>query len=165
MRRKLFFTIAIALSAGMAHAQESKNSELFLALKKQDSVFFARAFNLCDLEYLDKAIHKDLAFYHDQGGFQDKKLFMQRVKDNICSGTGAKPIRKVDEKSLEVYPLYNNGVLYGVIQTGIHHFYRREPNKPDVHTNIAKFTHLYLLDNGNWVLKEALSYDHKEPPK
>lgn len=34
------------------HAQVGKDSELFLTLKKQDSVFFARGFNQCDLTYL-----------------------------------------------------------------------------------------------------------------
>lgn len=165
MKRYLIFTLSILFCVGIANAQVSKTSELFLTLKKQDSLFFDRAFNKCDLEYLDKAVHKDIVFYHDQGGAQDKEKFMTAVKNNICSGTGSKPIRKVDEKSLEVFPLYNNGVLYGVIQTGVHNFYRREPNKPDVHTSIAKFTHVYLLENGNWILKEVLSYDHKEPGK
>jgi hypothetical protein len=58
---------------------------------------------------------------------------------------------------------YVNNKLYGAIQNGIHHFYRREKGKDDQHTNIAKFTHVYLLENGKWWLKEVLSFDHKEP--
>jgi hypothetical protein len=42
-------------------------------------------------------------------------------------------------------------------------FYIREKGKPDQHTSSARFTHLYLLDNGNWLLKEVLSYDHQVP--
>jgi hypothetical protein len=44
--------------------------------------------------------------------------------------------------------------------------YIREKNKVDVHTSRAKFTHLYLLENGNWLLKEVvLSFDHNDPSK
>jgi hypothetical protein len=144
-------------------AQESKTSELYLTLKKVDSIFFERSFNQCDMVYLEKAIHKDLNFYHDQGGIQNRQQFLDAVKNNLCATPDNKPIRKVDAASLEVFPMHNNGVLYGAIQTGIHHFYRRQPNKPDEHTGIARFTHLYLLENGNWILREVLSYDHKAP--
>lgn len=144
-------------------AQIDKKSDLFLTLKQQDSLFFERSFNRCDIEYLTTAIHPDLQFYHDQGGIQTKEFFLENVKKNICADISKKPIRKVDEQSLEVYPMYNNGVLYGAIQSGIHDFYIREKNKVDLHTNRAKFTHLYLLENGKWLLKEVLSYDHKTP--
>jgi hypothetical protein len=143
------------------HAQEPKTSELFLTLKKVDSIFFERSFNQCDLVFLDKAIHKDLDFYHDQGGIQNRQQFLDAVKNNLCATPDNKPIRKVDASSLEVFPMHNNGVLYGAIQTGIHHFYRRQPGKADVHTGTARFTHLYILENGNWILREVLSYDHK----
>ncbi len=134
-------------------------------MKKQDSVFFERAFNLCDMDYLEKAIHKDLLFFHDQSGIQTKADFLANTKNNICSNPNMKPIRKVEENSLEVFPLYNEGKLYGVIQSGIHNFYIREKNKEDVHTSRAKFTHVWLLDNGNWQLKEVLSFDHNDPGK
>ena len=145
------------------NAQIAKDSELFISMKKQDSVFFERCFNKCDFEYLEKVIHKDFIFYHDQGGVQDRNLFFERTKNNICSDSLNKPIRKIVPESLEVYPLYNNGILYGVIQNGIHQFYRRQPGKDDILTSTAKFTHLYLLENGNWILKQVLSYDHKSP--
>ncbi len=160
-RSSIFSLIMISLGVSL-NAQVDKNSELFLALKKQDSIFFERAFNRCDLKDLDTAVDKDLTFYHDRGGIQDRNKFLENVKNNLCSNPNQKPIRKVDAASLEVFPLYNNDVLYGVIQTGIHHFYIREPNTDDVHTGKARFTHLYLLQNNTWVLKEVLSYDHKE---
>lgn len=142
-------------------AQASKDSELFISLKKHDSIFFEKSFNQCDIAFLEKAIHPDLVFYHDQGGIQNKKTFLENVKKNICGSGAQKPIRKVKPESLEVYPLYSEGKLYGVVQTGIHDFYLREANKPDVLTSEAKFTHVYLLINNQWVLKEVLSFDHK----
>ncbi|HRG25068.1 MAG TPA: nuclear transport factor 2 family protein [Chitinophagaceae bacterium] len=150
--------LGVALSA---KAQLPKTDSLYLALKQQDSIFFDRSFNLCDLDYLDKATHPELVFFHDQGGIQHKAEFMAAVKNNICGNSAQKPIRKPDAQSLEVFPLYSNGRLYGVIQTGIHDFYIRESGKPDRHTSRAKFTHVWLLDNGRWLLREVLSYDHK----
>jgi len=162
--KKQFCLLCILVySSLLVNGQVAKNSELFLELKKQDSVFFERAFNLCDMEYLNKAIHKDLLFFHDQSGIQNKEVFLKNTRENICANPNVKPIRKVDENSLEVFPLYNNGTLYGVIQTGIHHFYIREPNKKDLATSSAKFTHVWLLENGNWLLKEVLSFNHHNP--
>ena len=165
MTRQLISILILMLSINSANGQVAKNSEIFLTLKKQDSIFFERSFNLCDLEYLNNAVHKDLMFYHDQSGIQNRDIFLENTKKYICSDTIRKPIRKVAEESLEVFPMYNNGVLYGAIQSGIHDFYIRAKNKADVHTSRAKFTHLYLLENGNWLLKEVLSFDHNDQSK
>jgi len=155
----LFITLlGVALSA---EAQLAKTDSLYLALKKQDSIFFERSFNLCDLDYLDKTVHPEMIFFHDQGGIQHKAEFLAAVKNNICGNPDQKPIRKADLQSLEVFPLFSDGRLYGVIQTGIHDFYIREKGKPDRHTSRAKFTHVWLLDKGGWLLREVLSYDHK----
>ncbi len=143
--------------------QVDRNSPLFIELKKQDSIFFEKGFNQCDLTYLESHIAEDLKFYHDQGGFQDRKVFFENIKKNICSSPAKKPIRKVDETSLELFPLYNNGKLYGVIQKGIHQFYIRENGKVGLPTSTAKFTHVWILEKGAWILSEALSYDHHDP--
>lgn len=153
----------MAWSAHWVQGQVAKNSELFLTLEKQDSTFFERGFNLCDLEYLEKAIHKDLTFYHDQSGISDRDGFFEATQKNICSNPDKKPVRKPGEGSFEVFPLYNNGVLYGAIQSGVHHFYIREAGKEDVHTSSAQFTHVYVLENGVWLLRDVLSFDHKAP--
>lgn len=161
MSKAILSILLIACSIVFAKGQVAKNSELHLTLKLQDSIFFERAFNHCDFDYLNKTIHQDLVFYHDQSGIQNREVFIENTRKNICGNLQQKPIRKVNESSLEVFPLYEQGKLYGVIQNGIHDFYLREPNKPDVHTGRAKFTHVWLLDNGNWLIKEVLSFDHK----
>lgn len=150
----------------MAYAQVQENSSFFLELKSQDSVFFERGFNRCDLNYLKEKVADDLRFYHDQGGFQDKTKFLENTANNICGPGDKKPIRKVDAESLEVFPMSSDGKLYGAIQTGIHHFYLREKGKEDLWTSTAKFTHLWILEEGTWKLKEVLSYDHQSdgPP-
>lgn len=153
----LFFLVFI----GNLNAQIHKKYALFLELKKQDSLFFERGFNQCDLVYLENAVDDQLKFYHDNGGFQDKKIFMDRTKQNICSNPNQKPIRKVIESSLEVFPLYNDGVLYGAIQSGDHQFYIREKNREDVLGGRATFTSVWLKKNDSWLLSDVLSYDHK----
>ncbi|MFN3968764.1 nuclear transport factor 2 family protein [Flavobacterium sp.] len=165
MQKKLIFTLLLLVSTFVTKAQVSKTSELFLTLKKLDSTFFERGFNQCDLDFIDKAIHQDLMFYHDKSGIQNRKAFMDNTKKYLCSEANKKPIRKVIVESLEVFPMYNNGILYGAIQSGIHDFYLREPNKEDVLTGSAKFTHLYLLEGGKWLLKEVFSFDHSAKTK
>ena len=163
MKKQIISILISTFVSLCATAQVSKTSELFLELKKQDSVFFERAFNLCDMEYLNNAVHKDLIFFHDQSGIQTKADFLKKTRENICSNPNYKPIRKPEENSLEVFPLYNDGKLYGVVQSGTHNFYIREPGKKDVPTSKAKFIHVWLLENGNWLLKEVLSFDHHDP--
>lgn len=166
MTKKLNISIFILFFFfGNVNAQIDKNSPLFLELKKQDSLFFERGFNNCDMAYLEKSVDDNLKFYHDNGGFQDKKLFLERTKQNICSNPNQKPIRKVIESSLEVFPLYNNGELYGAIQTGEHQFFTREKNKEDVLGGQAKFTSVWTKKDGNWLMSDVLSYDHGDPNK
>ena len=150
----------------LAKAQVQKNSSLFQDLKAQDSVFFERGFNRCDLDYLKNQVKDDLRFYHDQGGFQDKTKFLESTANNICGSPAQKPIRKVDGESLDVFPLYSDGKIYGAIQSGIHHFYIREKDKKDLWTSTARFTHLWILEKESWKLTEVLSYDHQSttPP-
>ena len=64
------------LLMGNVSAQIAQDSPLFLELKKQDSLFFDRGFNNCDIAFLESKIDDNLKFYHDNGGFQDKKLFL-----------------------------------------------------------------------------------------
>ncbi|MBV6643026.1 MAG: nuclear transport factor 2 family protein [Cyclobacteriaceae bacterium] len=159
MKRLLIF-IACCQSS-ILFGQVSAESELFISLKAQDSIFFERGFNQCDLEYLESVVADDLRFYHDQSGVQDRKVFFENTKKYICGSNTQKPIRKVEESSLVVYPLYQNGNLYGAIQHGEHHFYIQEKGKEDVYTSSAKFTHVWLLENEVWKLSEVLSYDHR----
>ena len=153
--------IFFLLLTNAATAQVAHDSELFIALQRHDSIFFERGFNLCDTNYLKQAIHKDLVFYHDQGGISNKVQFMENTKKNLCSDWNNKPIRKVRKESLEVYPLFDNGKLYGVVQSGVHDFFKRVPGNPDVYSGTARFTHVYLLEGSDWILKEVLSFDHK----
>ncbi|WP_347922565.1 serine hydrolase [Pontimicrobium sp. SW4] len=159
------FLIIVIFNFYKINSQVSTDSSLFLELKKQDSILFEKGFNQCDIKYLERKISKNLKFYHDQSGIQDRKVFFENIKKYICSNPDKKPIRKLKKGSLTVFPLYNNGKLYGAIQNGIHHFYIREKAKEDLWTSIAKFTSVWLLDNNEWKMSDVLSYDHQNPDK
>ncbi len=163
MNKLIILTLILATSTGVVNAQVAKTSELFLNLKQLDKTFFEKSFNQCDLKYLDNVIKDDFKFYHDQSGFQDKKVFFENIKKYICATPEKKPIRKLEEGSLVVFPLHNNGVLYGAIQKGVHNFYIRESEKEDHWTSTARFTSVWILENKEWKLSTVLSYDHHDP--
>ena len=147
-----------------ATAQVKPDSELFQKLLEKDSLLFDRGFNECKIDEFENFVSEDLEFYHDQGGLTtNKQDFLENVKNNICSNPDEKPIRKLRQESLEVYPLFQNGKLYGAIQKGIHDFYIKEPGKELYMTSSAKFTHVWILEDKEWILKRVLSYDHKSP--
>ncbi|SMG25914.1 DUF4440 domain-containing protein [Arenibacter troitsensis] len=156
--------IHILLFFNMGHAQVESSSELYRNIMGLDSILFVNGFNNCELKEMEHLIAPDLEFYHDQSGIStSKEDFFKAIKQNICGKGDKKPIRKLVANSMEVYPLYNNGVLYGAIQNGIHEFYIKEANKELYITGIAKFSHVFILQEGMWQLKRVLSYDHRSP--
>lgn len=144
-------------------AQVAESSELFKTLAKKDSLLFDEGFNHCKIQVTENIISKDFEFYHDTGGIQDREEFFKAINENICSSPERKPIRKLVLGTLKVFPLEDNGNLYGAIQKGIHQFYIKEPGKDLYVTSSAKFTHLWILEESGWKLKTVLSYDHQIP--
>ncbi|TBW28523.1 DUF4440 domain-containing protein [Gramella sp. KN1008] len=162
--RNIILILFLQFTLVPAYTQVSEDSELFQKLLEKDSLLFKEGFNKCRITEFENFISEDLEFYHDQGGLTtNKKDFLDAVKNNICGKPDEKPIRKLREASLEIFPLYENGKLYGAIQKGIHDFFIKEPGKELYMTSTAKFTHVWLLENEEWILKRVLSYDHKNP--
>ncbi|NRA48339.1 MAG: nuclear transport factor 2 family protein [Phaeodactylibacter sp.] len=162
---KLISSISLCLIfivPAFGQQEDSMLQELFEELKAKDSLIFKLGFNECDTAQLRALLSDDLEFYHDQSGIMDsKEAFIQNVP-NLCK-MEYKPIRELVEGSLEVFPLYSNGNLYGAIQKGVHEFYGEEPGKPKYLTSTAKFTHVWIIENDEWRLKRVLSYDHQSP--
>lgn len=163
-KKAIFILAVITLLSQNSYSQVSEKSDLYLQLHKMDSLVFQEGFNLCNLVALEATLHPEFEFYHDVGGSSEKKIFMENMKNNICSSPEQKPIRKLVEGSLTVFPLYNQGELYGAIQNGDHEFWIQEPIKELYQTGQAKFSTTWLLVNGNWVMKNVLSFDHKTAP-
>src|SRR6185312_6089185 len=67
-------------------------------------------------------------------------------------------------ETVKVYPLQKNGVIYGAVLSGQHHFYVNDNGKPEYRDGIAKFFHVWMLKEGTWKMARAISYDHRDPP-
>lgn len=154
----LFFLLCMATNA---FPQESPTSELHRTLKAKDSLLFTIGFNTCDIRPFEKLISAHFEFYHDLGGITKSKAdFISGIQNGLCQSE-YKSRRELIRGSLQVFPLKQNGVLYGAIQTGSHRFYETGKNKKEFPTSIAKFTHVWLLENGEWKFSRGLSYDHQ----
>jgi len=160
MRQSLTLIFAF-IFFGTTIGQVEVDSELFQTLKQKDSLIFHEGFNKCSLLPLENLLTADIEFYHDKGGFQDKAQFMKAMRENICNSPDRKPIRKLAPNTLEVFPLYDNGVLYGALQKGKHEFYIKEPNKELYQTGAALFTILWIKENDDWKAKRIYSYHHE----
>lgn len=146
-------------------AQEAKNTHLYRTLFSKDSLLFNTGFNQCQIEPFENLISDNFEFYHDQGGLTKTKVdFILGIKNGLCK-QNYQPLRILDQGQMEVYPLYNNGALYGAIQTGTHRFYAKEGLLAPYLTSTAKFTHVWKIENQEWKLVKGLSYDHKDIAK
>ena len=149
------------------NAQVDQQSALFKTLKANDSLLFEVSFNKCQLSAIENIMADDLEFYHDQGGITNSKdEFMNVMRNGICSPSNkTKSRRELVAGSLEVFPLYKNGSLYGALQNGEHKFFESYNQKQETAGSIAKFSHLWLKDQDQWVLKRVISYDHQSQSK
>ncbi len=161
--KTILLAFVISLSS-FSYAQVATNSDLYLELAALDSLIFEESFNKCNHESLHTLIAESFEFYHDQGGLEnDKTSFIKSIENNLCGNPQAKPIRQLTAGTLQVFPLYENGKLYGAIQMGEHEFYIKEPHKDLYLTSTAKFTHVWIKHDQGWQLKRVLSYDHQAP--
>ena len=141
-----------------------KISDLFNKIKSLDSLFFDVAYNKCDTVMGRKLVSKDFEFYHDQGGAllnEPNELASDIMVEDlswICNDT----YRKLVTNSMEVFPLYEESELYGVIQKGNHQFYKVEDKIPTELKINAKFIHLWILEDNDWKLKRVFSFDHQK---
>lgn len=156
---KYFILIGILFSATFTKAQVADTTTMFKNLKAMDSLVFEEGFNKCKLGVYTDIIADDIEFYHDKGGItKGKEDFIASVKNNICESAN-KVRRELEKGSLQVYPLYENKILYGAIQHGRHTFFIQE-NGRWKRGSSARFTHLWVLEKQQWKLKRVLSYDH-----
>ena len=124
-----------------------------------DRELFDTIFNKCDVQRLGELVTEDFEFYHDKSGQVAKsgKEFVDSIR-SMCErqsqGVDYRARRVLVGRSLVVYPLNN----YGAIQMGVHRFVPLIKGKP---SEIARFTHLWKKENGQWRIARVLSYDHK----
>ena len=160
--KKYFLLIHLLFISIFATAQVGKSTKLYKTIIEKDSLLFNVGFNTCDITQFEELVSNDFEFYHDQSGITNSKSkFIDGIKNGLCK-LNYKPKRILDKKSIEIYPLKKNGVLYGAIQKGNHHFYAIEKSGPEYLTSIAKFSHVWLHKNNKWQLAKGLSFDHKD---
>ncbi|WP_207436242.1 serine hydrolase [Sabulibacter ruber] len=143
-------------------AQEPTTSALYKEIKHQDSLLFNVGFNTCNLPQFEHIVSNDFEFYHDKGGITSSKAeFILSFKNGLCKSPSTyQSRRELVSGSMEVFPLYKGNVLYGAIQTGRHRFYEKSAGKAETYASIARFTHVWQLENGAWKFLRGLSYDH-----
>lgn len=151
--------LGIALSVSLCHAAPPTPG-WDKAVRSFDDAYWA-AYNRCDIKALDTMNADDLEFYHDQGGaMPGKARFAAAMANNICANPSRKVRREAVAGSVQVYPMMDNGVLYGAVIEGAHQFYNAAPGSAEVLTERARFTSLLLYKDGAWKLARALSYAH-----
>ncbi|MDR7209826.1 serine hydrolase [Flavobacterium piscis] len=150
-------------------SQEEKNTDLYKTIILKDSLLFNIGFNTCDISQFENLFSDNFEFYHDKDSISDKTLFLKNLKKGLCRSIETyKARRYLVPNSTEIYPLARNGILYGALQTGIHQFYERSAEKNESLANTkenfgstARFTHVWILENGAWKLRRSFSYDHQ----
>ncbi|WP_338814762.1 serine hydrolase [Bernardetia sp. Wsw4-3y2] len=143
-------------------AQVEKSSDLYKTIMLKDSLLFNVGFNTCDIDQFESLLSEKFEFFHDKDSISHKNDFIYNLRNGLCkSPTNYKSRRELVTESTEIYPLYKKNVLYGAIQTGNHKFHETISNQKETFVGTAKFTHVWLLENGVWKLNKSLSYDHQ----
>lgn len=160
---KVILVGILLLQFHIGFSQEEKNSKLYKAIMSRDSLLFNIGFNTCDVSQFENLLSNNFEFYHDKDSIQDRTLFLKNIRKGLCGSTKTYQARRdLVQGSTEIYPLSKNGVLYGALQIGIHQFFESTPEGKDKFGSTARFTHVWILENGIWKLRRSFSYDHQE---
>lgn len=159
MAKKIILSFIITLIfSTISKAQVDKNSELYKTILSKDSLLFYVGFNTCDIKQYENLLSENLKFYHDKDGISDKTKFLYDLKNGLCKSPETRQVKRfLVQGSTEVFPLYRYGVLYGAIQNGEHIFYESKESEP----GSAKFSNVWMLENGDWKLTTSLSFGHQ----
>lgn len=159
MTKKIFLSFIITILFNTnGKAQVDKNSDLYKTILSKDSLLFNIGFNTCDIKQFEILLSDNLKFYHDIDGISDKTKFLFDIKNGLCKSPETRQVKRfLVKESTEIFPLYKNGILYGAVQNGEYIF----SEKRESQRGIAKFSHVWQLENGEWKLVTSLSFDHQ----
>lgn len=156
--------IAVSLCCGFSGKAQSGDAAWAANVLTRDSLFW-QAYNNCAAEYSRQFFTEDLEMYHDVGGVTLGAADMvNSLKNNLCSRPDWRLRREAVSASIQLYPLYKNNIIYGAVLMGDHKFYITENEKKEYHSGNAKFTSLWILEEGVWKMKRLLSFDHRPAP-
>src|SRR5690606_476647 len=140
------------------YAQEN-GRQLSATILRLDSLFW-QAYNTCNLEKMADHFTDDVEFYHDKGGATfGLPALLAATRKGMCNEAGSFRLRReAVDGTVKVFPLLEDGAVYGAILTGEHVFYVLEKGKAERLDGKARFTHLWLLQDGSWKMARVLSY-------
>ena len=163
--KQVAISIVILFLTFSAYCQVDKSDDLYKTIKEKDSLLFDIGFNNCNIEILQDLISREFTFFHDQSGItKSKDAFIESVQNGLCK-LPYKAFRTLNQGSTYIYPLFNNNIIYGAIQNGEHDFYALQGDNQKYLTSTAKFTHVWIVENGEWKLRSVLSFNHKDIEK
>lgn len=140
---------------------QNPEQQVIKTLTENDSLFW-QGYNTCNMDLMSRFLASDLEFYHDQGGITlGIEDLIKALQQNICKDPNHKVRRELVPGTFQVYLLKNGNTIYGAIISGEHYFYNSYGGQKETKDSIAKFTHLWLLKDGNWKMNRILSFDHK----
>jgi len=148
---------AIVAQASVDSANGLTSGPIFESLARMDSILFDASFASCDAARANAIFADDVEFYHDQAGFS----VGEQVRENTRRLTASCPrnrgvTRTLVPGSLRIYPIQG----YGAVQMGVHRFDERGASS----STLARFVHVWHLENGTWRLVRVLSLDHHPVP-
>lgn len=149
------------MSAGCAHRPPAapddaggvRSGPLYDDLARMDAMLFDASFASCDAAKANAIFTDDVEFYHDEAGFsagEQVRENTRRLTESCPAARGV--VRTVVPGSLRVYPIEG----YGAVQVGVHRFDERGAKT----STLARFVHLWRLQDGKWRLARVLSLDH-----
>lgn len=130
---------------------------LFDELARMDSALFEASFVRCDAAKANAIFAEDVEFYHDKDGFSSGEQVRENTRRLTASCPGEHGVtRTVVPGSLRVYPIEG----YGAAQVGVHRFDERGAAT----STLARFVHVWRLQDKTWRLTRILSLDHEAVP-
>lgn len=131
-------------------AQTKETDTLLEEITKMDSLLFEEAFNNCNFAVYKTIMVEGLEFYDDRSGLNNDINKEYAAFKDKC----ARPF-SVTRKLME-HSVHKLGD-FGAVQKGTHLFFNN-----DQLVQSAKFINIWEKTNNSWVIKRAVSYEHKD---
>ena len=167
MLRKAFqyCMYVVAVFSSFTVAAQAEHEKLTATILHLDSAFW-NAYNRCDTVAFKNYFTDDVEFYHDKGGTTTtSSSVVDLMNKNLCGNNNFRLRREAVPGTIKIYPMEDNGKIYGAVISGEHLFYITANGKPEYLDGQALFTHLWLLKDGAWKMSRVLSYNHHDPNK
>ena len=138
-----------------------EGAALTAAIAARDAEFFATQFDRCEPERIAAMVTPDLEFYHDIGGRvavtgEAYVADYRKACEARKSPDAWRSRRELVAGTMKVYPIPG----YGAVEEGTHLFYERQGDGPEKLVGRARFSALWKLENGRWLLARVFSIDH-----